>query len=64
MGGRIVTAGAWDTDKGCQQVTEGADLIQPYDAATNSDNNIIFLAPGNYTVTYNATTGDITIAAN
>lgn len=64
MGGRIVTAGAWDTDKGCQQVTEGADLIKPYDAAENADNNIIFLAPGNYTVTYNATTGDITIAAN
>ena len=64
MGGRIVAAGEWDTDKGCQEVTTGADLIQPYDAASNADNNIIFLAPGNYTVTYNASSGDITIVKN
>ena len=63
MGGRIVAAGNWDTDKGCQQVTEGADLIQPYDEASNADNNIIFLNPGKYTVTYNASSGDITIVA-
>ena len=42
---------------------QGADLIQPYDEASNADNNIIFLNPGKYTVTYNASSGDITIVA-
>ena len=58
MGGRIVTAGSWDTDKGCTQVTEGKDLIAE---DGGSDNNIVFNAPGTYTVTYNSTTGNITI---
>ena len=64
MGGRIVAAGDWGTDAGCQQVTVGADLIQEYDAATNGDNNIIFLAAGNYTVSWNQTTGEISITQN
>ena len=64
MGGRIVAAGDWGTDMGCQQVTEGADLIQPYDEATNGDNNIIFLAPGNYTVTANLSSKEIKIVKN
>lgn len=64
MGGRIVAAGDWGTDMGCQQVVEGADLIQPYDAATNGDNNIIFLAAGNYTVTANITSKEIKIVKN
>ena len=38
-------------------------MIQPYDEASNADNNIIFLNPGKYTVTYNASSGDITIVA-
>ena len=64
MGGRIVAAGDWGTDMGCQQVVEGADLIQPYDAATNGDNNIIFLAAGNYTVTANLSSKEIKIVKN
>ena len=64
MGGRIVAAGDWGTDMGCQQVTEGADLIQPYDEATNGDNNIIFLEAGNYTVTANLSSKEIKIVKN
>ena len=64
MGGRIVAAGDWGTDMGCQQVTDGADLIQPYDAATNGDNNIIFLEAGNYTVTANLSSKEIHIVKN
>ena len=61
MGGRIVTPGTWDTDKGFLQVTVGKELIQ--DLGDNvGDNNIVFLAPGNYTVTWDGTA--VTIAAN
>ncbi len=58
MGGRIVTIGTWETDKGLAQVTTGADLISE-DGGT--DNNIVFLAPGTYTVSINTTTLEITI---
>ena len=51
MGGRVVNPGSWDTDKGFAQVTEGADLIQDL-GADNPDNNIVFAAPGNYTITW------------
>lgn len=61
MGGRIVTAGDWDSDKGAAQVTVGADLINLESAG--SDNNIVFNAAGTYHVTYNETTGEITIEA-
>ena len=61
MGGRIVNPGSWDTDKGFQQVTEGKELIQDL-GEDIGDNNIVFLAPGNYTVTWDGTA--ITIAAN
>ena len=61
MGGRIVNPGSWDTDKGFQQVTEGKELIQDLGEEIG-DNNIVFLAPGNYTVTWDGTA--ITIAAN
>lgn len=64
MGGRIVAAGTWDNDMGCQQVTDGADLIQPYDAASNPDNNIVFLAAGNYTVSANLSSKEIKIVKN
>ena len=64
MGGRIVAAGEWGADMGCQQVTEGADLIQPYDAANNPDNNIIFLEAGNYTVSANLSSKEIKIVKN
>ena len=45
-------------------MVEGADLIQPYDEATNGDNNIIFLEAGNYTVTANLTSKEIKIVKN
>ncbi len=61
MGGRIVNPGSWDTDKGFLQVTEGKDLIQDLGEDVG-DNNIVFLAPGNYTVTWNGT--EVTIAQN
>ena len=60
MGGRIVTPGNWDNDKGFAQVTTGADLLNA-DAA-GDDNNIVFLAPGNYTVTWDGTA--ITVVKN
>ncbi|MBQ7247329.1 MAG: extracellular solute-binding protein [Lachnospiraceae bacterium] len=59
MGGRIVTCGTWETDKGAAQVTTGADLIDV--AGAGDDNNIVFLAPGTYTVTLNTATGEISI---
>ena len=59
MGGRIVVCGNWDTDKGAAQVTTGADLIDV--AGAGDDNNIVFLAPGTYTVTINTATNEITI---
>ena len=54
MGGRIVNPGSWDTDKGFAQVTTGADLIQDL-GESNPDNNIVFAAPGTYTLTWNGT---------
>ncbi len=59
MGGRIVTPGNWDTDKGLAQVTTGADLLSE---DGGSDNNMVFLAPGTYTVTFNEGTLEITVA--
>ena len=61
MGGRIVTPGAWDTDKGLAQVTAGAELLSD---DGGSDNNMVFLAPGTYTVTYDPASGAITVAQN
>lgn len=49
MGGRIVKASSWDTDKGCTIVTEGKELISE---DGGSDNNIVFLEPGTYEVTF------------
>ena len=48
-GGRIVEASKWDTDKGCTIVTEGKELIGE---DGGSDNNIVFLEGGTYTVTF------------
>ena len=62
MGGRVVSMGNWDTDKGFAQVVEGADLLNADSAG--DDNNMVFNAAGNYTVTYNATTGEITVTKN
>jgi len=61
MGGRIVTPGDWGTDKGFLQVTEGKELIQDLGEDVG-DNNIVFLAPGNYTLTWDGTS--ITIVKN
>jgi len=61
MGGRFVTPGDWGTDLGFAQVTEGADLIQDL-GADNPDNNIVFAAPGSYTLTVNGSA--ITIVKN
>ena len=61
MGGRIVKPADWGTDKGFAQVTEGADLIKDL-GADNPDNNIVFVEPGNYTVTWDGTS--ITIVKN
>ncbi len=60
MGGRIVTPGDWDTDKGCTIVTEGKELID-LERTDNNDNNIIFKEPGTYVITYNQAAGTITI---
>ena len=60
MGGRIVTAGDWDTDKGLAQVVTGKELLSEDGGA---DNNMVFLAPGTYTVTYNSVNGEITVVA-
>ena len=61
MGGRIVSAGNWDTDKGLAQVKEGKDLLSE---DGGNDNNMVFLKPGNYTVTFNESTGEINVKAN
>ena len=61
MGGRIVKPGDWGNDKGFLQVTEGKDLIQDL-GDDIGDNNIVFLEPGNYTVTWDGTA--ITIVKN
>jgi len=64
MGGRIVANGQWDTDKGVTAITVGADLVAAADATNNPDNNIIFNEAGNYTVSWNQTTGEISIVKN
>ncbi len=61
MGGRIVNPGDWGTDKGFAQVTVGKELIKDL-GADNPDNNIVFVEPGNYTVTING--ADINIIKN
>ena len=61
MGGRIVKPGDWGNDKGFAQVTTGAELIKDL-GADNPDNNIVFVEPGNYTVTWDGTA--ITITKN
>ncbi|MBQ4253937.1 MAG: extracellular solute-binding protein [Erysipelotrichaceae bacterium] len=61
MGGRIVSITTWENDKGCAQVVNGKDLINEPDPANNPDNNIIFKAAGRYAVTYNETSGEISI---
>jgi arabinogalactan oligomer/maltooligosaccharide transport system substrate-binding protein len=61
MGGRIVKPADWGTDKGFAQVTTGAELIKDL-GADNPDNNIVFVEPGNYTVTWDGTS--ITIVKN
>ena len=61
MGGRIVAPTTWDNDKGFLQVTEGKELIQDL-GEDIGDNNIVFLEPGNYTVTWDGTS--ITIVKN
>lgn len=60
-GGRIVSMGNWDTDKGLAQVVTGADLLEE---DGGDDNNMVFKAVGNYTVTYNSTTGEIAVTKN
>ena len=62
MGGRIVTAGTWDTDLGFAQVTEGADLLNA--EAAGGDNNIVFNEAGNYTVTCDTAAKTISIVKN
>lgn len=61
MGGRIVKPADWGNDKGFLQVTEGKELIQDLGDDVG-DNNIVFLEPGNYTVTWDGTA--ITIVKN
>ena len=61
MGGRIVHLTTWETDKGFAQVVSGNELIKDL-GADNPDNNIVFVEPGNYTVTLNGT--EITIVKN
>ena len=61
MGGRIVKPADWGNDKGFLQVTEGKELIQDL-GDDIGDNNIVFLEPGNYTVTWDGTS--ITIVKN
>ncbi len=61
MGGRIVSPGNWDTDKGYAQVTTGKELAKDL-GEENGDNNIVFESAGNYTLTWNGT--EITIVKN
>ena len=58
MGGRIVCPGEWDTDKGLAQVTSGTELLSE---DGGSDNNMVFLAPGTYKVTFDESTMSITV---
>ena len=67
MGGRIVLIGTWDNTLGYDQVTEGADLLNPDMApalGSNGDNNIVFAAAGNYTVTVDVNAAQISIVKN
>ena len=61
MGGRIVNPGDWGTDKGFAQVVVGKELVKDL-GADNPDNNIVFVEPGNYTITLTGT--EITIVKN
>jgi len=61
MGGRIVNPGDWGNDKGFAQVTTGADLLLDL-GEDNPDNNIVFAAAGNYTITWDG--AEITIVQN
>ena len=61
MGGRIVTPGNWDTNMGLAQVVSGAELLSP---DGGSDNNMVFLAPGSYIVTFDPASMTITVAQN
>ena len=61
MGGRIVNPGDWGTDKGFAQIVVGKELVKDL-GADNPDNNIVFVEPGNYTITL--TGSDITIVKN
>ncbi|MBR0040797.1 MAG: extracellular solute-binding protein [Oscillospiraceae bacterium] len=63
MGGRIVNIGSWENGMGAAQVKTGADLIQAPDPDSNPDNNIVFLAPGTYTVSIDTASGEISIVA-
>ncbi len=54
MGGRIVNNGKWESDKGFTQVVTGKELIQDL-GEDIGDNNIVFLEPGNYTITWDGT---------
>ncbi len=59
MGGRIVTPGNWDSDKGLAQVVSGAELLSE---DGGSDNNMVFLEPGTYVVTFDEAKMEITVA--
>ena len=61
FGGRIVNIGSWETGMGAAQVKTGADLIDV--AGAGDDNNIVFLAPGTYTVSIDTASGEISIVA-
>ena len=54
MGGCIVNNGKWESDKGFTQVVTGKELIQDL-GEDIGDNNIVFLEPGNYTITWDGT---------
>ena len=62
MGGRIVKITTWDTSLGFAQVKEGVDLLNA--EAAGGDNNIVFLEPGNYTVTVDVNAAEISIVKN
>ena len=62
MGGRVVHPGDWGTDIGFAQVTDGADLLNA--EAAGDDNNIVFKAPGNYTVKWTESSNTIEIVKN
>ena len=60
MGGRIVTNGKWENDKGYAQLTTGKELAVDL-GDNNPDNNIVFAEPGTYTIRINTTTNEITL---